>query len=174
VYFIGVNRHLPLYLTDLGYSTTEAGWVATALTALGIVAKLGIGLVADRWPARTALLVNFAIVVVASFLLIGITGTPALVTPFVLAHGIATMAQNVVYPLIVAWCFGTRYLAQIYGVLMLALLPGGTLGPIALGYMYDWLKSYDLAFQVLAGLNLVCFAMLASLRPFSSIAARAR
>ena len=88
----------------------------TEVPAYGI-AKLGIGLVADRWPTRTALLVNFAIVVVASFLLIGIRDDRSLLTPFVLAHGIATMAQNVVYPLIVAWCFGTRYLAPIYGVL---------------------------------------------------------
>ena len=168
VYFIGVNRHLPLYLTDLGYSTTEAGWVATALTATGIIAKLGIGLVADSWPARTALLANFAIVIGASLLLIGIRDDASLLTPFVLAHGIATMAQNVVYPVIVAWCFGTRYLAAIYGVLMLALLPG-TLGPAALGFMYDWLGNYDLAFRILAGLNLVTFAMLAALRPLSSL-----
>jgi sugar phosphate permease len=172
LYFMGVNRHLPLYLTDLGYSKTEAGWVATALTALGVLAKLGIGLVADRWPAKTALLVNFGIVLGASFLLLAIGTNPSLVTPFVIAHGIATMAQNVVYPLIVAWCFGTRYLAPIYGVIMLALFPG-TLGPAALGYMYDWLGSYDLAFQILAGLNLACFAMLAAVRPFSSLERRA-
>jgi MFS family permease len=172
LYFLGVNRHLPLYLTDLGYSRTEAGWVATVLTALGVLAKLGIGLVADRWPAKTALLVNFAIVMLASLLLLGVRTTPALLTPFVIAHGIATMAQNVVFPLIVAWCFGTRYLAAIYGVLMLALLPGGTIGPIALGYMQDALGSYDLAFQVLAGLNLVCFAMLAAVRPLRSRAPR--
>jgi MFS family permease len=169
LYFMGVNRNLPLYLTDLGYSRTEAGWIATAVTALGVLAKLGIGLIADRWPAKTALLLNFGIVVGASFLLLGIGANPALVTPFVIAHGIATMAQNVVYPLIVAWCFGTRYLAEIYGVMMLALLPG-TLGPAALGYMYDWLGSYDLAFQVLAGLNLLSFAMLAAVRPLRSLA----
>ena len=169
VYFIGVNGHFTLYLVDLGYSQTEAGWLATLLTFLGVFAKVGIGLVADRWPAKTALLVNFGVVVGASFLLIGISANPVLVIPFVLAHGIATMAQNVVYPLIVAWCFGTRYLAEIYGMLMLALLPGGAIGPIALGYMNDWLGSYDLAFRVLAGLNLVCFAMLAALRPFSSL-----
>jgi sugar phosphate permease len=174
VYFIGVNGHFTLYLVDLGYSREEAGRLFAELVFLGVVAKVGIGLVADRWPAKIALLVNFAIVVAASFLLLGIGERPGLVRPFVIAHGGATMAQNVVYPLIVAWCFGTRYLAEIYGMLMLALLPGGTIGPIALGYMHDWLGSYDLAFQVLVGLNLLCFALLAAVRPFRSLRARAR
>ena len=56
-------------------------------------------------------------------------------------------------------------MAEIYGVTMLALLPGGVLGPVALGYMHDALGSYDLAFQMLFGLTLVSFAMLAMVRP---------
>jgi nitrate/nitrite transporter NarK len=139
---------------------------------LGVLAKIGVGLIADRWPAKTALLINFGVVVVASFLLLEIGENRGPAHPFVITHGAATMAQNVVYPLIVAWCFGTRYLAEIYGVMMLALLPGGVIGPIALGYMHDGLGSYELAFQVLAGLNLVCFAMLAAVRPFASLRVR--
>ncbi len=77
------------------------------------------------------------------------------------------MAQNVVYPTIVAWCFGTKHMAEIYGVTMLALLPGGVIGPVALGYMHDALGSYDLAFQMLLGLTLVSFAMLAMVRPLT-------
>jgi nitrate/nitrite transporter NarK len=165
---MGVSRHLPLYLVDVGFTQVEAALMIAEVTFLGVLAKIGVGLLADRWPAKTALLVNFAVVVIASLLLLGIKEYRGLAYPFVIAHGLATMAQNVVYPLIVAWCFGTRYLAAIYGMLMLALLPGGLIGPITLGYMHDWLGSYDLAFQVLAGLNLVCFAMLAALRPLAS------
>jgi nitrate/nitrite transporter NarK len=172
VYFLGVNAHFTLYLVDIGFSRVQAGQLLAELVFLGVLAKLGIGLIADRWPAKTALLLNFGLVVIASFLLLGIESDRALVRPFVTAHGLATMAQNVVFPLIVAWCFGTRYMAEIYGMLMLALLPGGTIGPIALGYMHDWLGSYDLAFQVLAGLNLLCFAMLAAVRPFRSLNVR--
>jgi len=168
VYFIGVNAHFTFHMVDVGFSKQEAGQLFAELVFLGVVAKLGIGLVADRWPAKVALLVNFALLLVASVLLVGIEADSGLARPFVLAHGSATMAQNVVFPLIVAWCFGTRYLAEIYGVLMLALLPGGTIGPIMLGYMHDWLGSYQLAFQGLVAVNAVCLAMLVAVRPYRS------
>jgi MFS family permease len=172
VYFIGVNGHFTLHLVDVGFTKREAGQLFAELVFLGVFAKIGIGLIADRWPAKVALLVNFALLIAASILLVGIGDDRDLVRPFVIAHGCATMAQNVVFPLIVAWCFGTRYLAEIYGILMLALLPGGIFGPVLLGYMHDWLHSYQLPFQALVAVNIICFAMLAAVRPFSSLTPR--
>ena len=134
------------------------------MVGIGVLAKLGIGLVADRWHAKISLLVCFAFVVLASVLLLGISATPSLALAFVVIHGLATMAQNVVYPFIVAWCFGTKHMAEIYGVIMLALLPGGVLGPIALGYMHDALGSYDLGFQILLGSTVTSFTLLALVR----------
>ena len=69
-----------------------------------------------------------------------------------------------VTPLIVVHCFGVRSLAQIYGWLMLTLLPGGTLGPIFAGAVRDQTGSYDLAFQTFAGLNLLCVLLLCFVR----------
>ena len=55
-------------------------------------------------------------------------------------------------------------MAKNYGALMLALLPGGVLGPIFAGYVYDLQGSYDLAFQVFAVLNLVGLVALTCVR----------
>ncbi|MFP8875083.1 MAG: hypothetical protein VCB42_11305, partial [Myxococcota bacterium] len=59
---------------------------------------------------------------------------------------------------------GVRYMAQIYGALMLALLPGGALGPIFAAVMHDESGSYTHAFQAFAGLNLVAVLALCFLR----------
>ena len=104
-------------------------------------------------------------IVVAIVLLIGLASAPELALVFVAVHGLATMAQNVVYPTVIAWCFGTKHMAEIYGVMMLALLPGGIVGPVALGYIHDALGSYEVAFRVLLGLTIVSLAMLAAVRP---------
>lgn len=165
MYFIGVNGHLTLYLTDLGMSPLRVALNYGVMVGIGVAAKLGIGLVADRWPAKVSLLVCFAFVILAAGILLAIGDFPQLALPFVAIHGIATMAQNVVYPLIVAWCFGTRHMASIYGVIMLALFPGGTIGPIALGYLHDALGSYDLGFQTLFLITIGCFVMLSFVRP---------
>jgi MFS family permease len=145
-YFISVSAHLTLYLTDLGLSPRAVTLNFAFMIAIGVLSKLGIGMVADRWPPKTALLICFGFVTAASLLLIAVGVDKRLVPLFLVVHGIATMAQNVVYPLMVAHCFGTRYMAEIYGVIMLALLPGGTLGPIYAGYLFDWLGSYTIAF----------------------------
>ena len=60
--------------------------------------------------------------------------------------GFSTAARDVVYPLIITECFGLRNMAPIYGALMVALLPGATIGPVFAAVVYDNLQSYELAF----------------------------
>ncbi|MCE2391898.1 MAG: MFS transporter [Proteobacteria bacterium] len=164
VYFISVTAHLPLYLTDLGLSRPAVASSYGLMVGIGIAAKLGFGLIADRFPPKAAAVGCFAVVSAAAFTLLGLGAEPGLLLPFVLGHGIATMAQNVVYPLIVAHCFGTRYMAEIYGVIMLALFPGGIAGPVFAGYVHDWSDSYQQVFWIYALGTLVSLAMLAAVR----------
>jgi MFS family permease len=162
-YYIGVTSNFVLFLTDQGVSIGRASASFGVTVFLGVTSKIGIGVLADRWPAKTALLVNFSLVALASFLLLGIPRM-GMLPLFILVHGVSTAAQNVVYPMIVAERFGTQNMAKIYGALMVALLPGGVLGPIFAGYLFDIRGSYDLAFQIFAGLNLVGLTALFSVR----------
>ena len=77
-------------------------------------------------------------------------------------HGYAV--RSVLLPLIVTESFGVEHMAQIYGALMFALLPGGALGPIFAARMYDTLGSYQLAFVTFAVLNTVSLALLCLVR----------
>jgi MFS family permease len=153
-YYLAVNQHLVPFLSDLGYSDAEAAAGFSGAVALGIVAKLGIGAIADRVPQRTALIANFALLTLASWLLLGVGVTGALPL-FLVAHGFATAAENVLLPLIVAHCFGVQNLARIYGALMLALAPGGILGPIFAGAVFDRTGEYTIAFVTFAVLNIL-------------------
>ena len=82
---------------------------------------------------------------------------------FVVCYGFATAARDVVYPLIINRCFGERYMAEIYGALMLAL-PGGSLGAIFAARIFDELGSYDVAFTSFAALNVAVVCSLALVR----------
>jgi MFS family permease len=169
-YFIGVQPHVVAYFTDVGIPADRATYGYGASVAMGIVGKLGIGWVGDRWPAGQAMRINFALVLAASLLLIGVRFHPAFLPAYVIVHGVAVAAQNVSYPLIVAHCFGAKHLAEIYGVLMLALAPGGSLGSIFAGYVYDWTGSYDIAFESFAALNAVALLAIFGLRSQAEIA----
>ena len=162
-YYLGVLYHLFAFLSDSGFSDAEAARRFGGAVAVGIVGKLAIGLLADRIPRKAALLVNFGLVTLASWLLLYVD-RPGVLLAFLVIHGFAVAAENVLLPLIVAEAFGVRYMAQIYGALMFALLPGGALGPIFAARVFDTLGSYEVAFWTFAVLNLASLACLAFVR----------
>jgi len=163
-YYLGVNHHLVAFLSDAGFSDASAARQFSAAVAVGIAGKIGMGLVGDRLPARRAALLTFALMALGSVLLLGVGREPRLLPAFLAVHGFTVAAENVMLPLVVVECFGVRHLAQIYGALMLALLPGGLAGPTFAGWVYDRLGSYWPAFAVFAAGNLVAVAALAALR----------
>jgi cyanate permease len=83
---------------------------------------------------------------------------------FLVAHGFATAAENVLLPLVVAECFGLRHMPRIYGALMLTLFAGGALGPILAGAAFDRFGEYRLAFGAFAALNVLALGLLPLLR----------
>jgi MFS family permease len=160
-YFLAMLDHLVLFLTDVGVPDARDHFRNAIL--LGMVSKVSFGWIADRLTAKQAVLLDFGLLAGSSLLLL-LVPQPGLVQVFVVSYGFAAAARDVVTPLIVAHCFGVRSLAQIYGWLMLTLLPGGTLGPIFAGTVHDRTGSYELAFQVFAGLNLLSLILLMLVR----------
>jgi MFS family permease len=168
-YYLGVNHHLVAFLTDQGLSDAEAARRFSAAVAVGIAGKLGIGLLADRLPKQAAIVLNFAVMAAGSIALLFVGSSPGLLPIFLVVHGFTVAAENVLLPAVVAECFGGRHLAQIYGALMLALLPGGMAGNVYAGWAYDVLGSYWIAFATFAVLNVLSVAALVRLRPAANV-----
>lgn len=162
-YFVGMLEHLVLFLTDAGMPREAANAHYSNAIALGIASKIGFGWLADRIPHRAAILLDYGLLTLSSLLLLALP-EPRLVVPFILAYGIATAARDVVTPLMVVHCFGLRSLAPIYGAMMLALLPGGALGPLFAAAVHDRTGSYAPAFATFAALNLLALSSLFFLR----------
>jgi MFS family permease len=174
-YYLGVNNHLVAYLTDEGFSDTTAARHFGYVVAVGIVGKLGIGVVADRLGLRAAVLGTFGALTAGSWLLLYLAAEPAMRPVFLTVHGLTVAAENVLLPLVVVACFGARHMPAIYGALMLALLPGGVVGPLAAGWSFDALGSYRPAFAAFAVGNVVVMAGLAALplaRPLTKMPRR--
>jgi hypothetical protein len=170
LYFLALLDHLVLFLTDVGLPRDAAAAHLSNAIALGIASKLGFGWVADRMRPKSALLLDYGLLTLSSLLLLALPA-PGLVGLFVASFGFATAARDVVTPLIVTHCFGIRSLPQIYGLLMLTLLPGGTLGPIFAGAAHDATGSYALAFGSFAALNALSWLALTQVRDERAAAA---
>ncbi|MCH2170326.1 MFS transporter [Myxococcota bacterium] len=176
---LGLVDHLILYLTDLGHSRVEAAGTLGLALGSGIVAKLGAGAVALRLAPRTALFCN-TLLLAGSLALVPYAHLPGVLAVFGIGFGVTTAARDVLFPLLVSETFGTRYFAQIFGVLTFAFFPGGGLGPLGLARVHDVTGSYSSAFAVCVALvTLAAFALLglpramdtgATRRPLSSSA----
>lgn len=164
VYRLGVNAHLVAYLSDLGASDALAAGGFSVMVGVGIAGKLLAGGFADRVGARAATVANFVLIALASALLLVPVGG-AVLGVFLVVHGFATAAEDVVIPLFVARRFGAENLATVYGLLMLALVPGGTVGPVLAGWIHDTFDSYTLAFSLFAVGNVTAVIALAAVRP---------
>ncbi len=140
---------------------------------LGIVSKIATGIAADRMTARLALLLNYGLLALSSLLLLRIPDAGFLQL-FLVTYGFAVAGRDVVYPLVVAQCFGVRSMPQIYGAMLLVLAPAGSLGAIFPGAIHDWSGSYDLAFSTYAILNLLAVLGLFWIRDESPPAYRGR
>lgn len=164
-YYVGVNHHLVAYLADAGASYGSAARGFGYAVLVGVIGKVGAGHLADRVSVRPALLATFGLLTAGSWLLLALETRPELQPVFLTVHGVTVAAENVMLPLVVARCFGARHLAAIYGALMLALLPGGALGPLVAGWAYDASGSYRVAFTLFAIGNVVALGLLACLQP---------
>jgi predicted MFS family arabinose efflux permease len=163
MYFLAVLEHFVVSLTDTGMPREDAvGWFRLAI-GMGLVSKIAMGLFADRLSAKLAIRVDFAMLTASSLLLL-LVPADGFLQGFVVLFGFSYAARDVVYPLAIADCFGVRYLATIYGALMVVLAPAGTLGPVLAGFCHDQTGSYDAAFAFFAAVNVAVLAALFLLR----------
>jgi MFS family permease len=162
-YFLGVLDCLVLFLTDQGMPRQQATRYFAHAIGLGIASKLLLGLIADRIPHKATILLDYGLLAASSLALLALPDA-APMWVFVGAFGFSTAARDVVYPLIVADCFGVRYMAQIYGALMLVLAPAGALGPIFAAAIHDRFGSYEIAFTTFAVVNTLAVVALCFMR----------
>ena len=124
------------------------------------MSKILLGSLADRISATNAMRFNTGLLFASSIVLLFLP-EHGLLSLFIVVYGFSSTARDVLYPLIVVHCFGVRYMAEIYGVLMLSLL-AGTLGPILAAASRDLTGSYTASFATYAvanGLSLIAVWM---------------
>ena len=150
-YFVAMTDQLVPYLTDSGLSGSQAAGHFRTIVGMGLVSKILLGLLADRISATNAMRFNTGLLFASSIVLLFLP-EHGLLSLFIVVYGFSSTARDVLYPLIVVHCFGVRYMAEIYGVLMLSLL-AGTLGPILAAASRDLTGSYTASFATYAVVN---------------------
>jgi MFS family permease len=145
-----VQVHQTKYLTEIGFSPTDAAWALGFVSLAGIPGQIALGWLSVRigrewvWTAGS---VGFAICY-AALLLLAVTPTPGLLYVMVVSQGMLGYGLTSVVGAIPAEIFQGRHYGSIFGTLMLASIAGGAVGPWLTGALYDYTGSYTLAFWI--------------------------
>jgi MFS family permease len=152
-----VQVHQTKYLTEIGFSPTDAAWALGFVSLVAIPGQIALGWLSDRigrewvWSAGA---LGFAICY-AALLLLATAPTVFLLYVMVVAQGMLGYGLTSVVGAIPAEIFQGRHYGSIFGTLMLSSIAGGAAGPWLTGVLYDHSGSYTLAFWISIGCSVV-------------------
>ena len=148
---VGLATHLVAIFTDTGMSSQAASNCLGLMGGLSIAGRFGFGYAADRFSIRRVFTTCFVLEAsgVCTLLATALVGTKALFA-FVLVYGLTGGGGLVLAPLMVGECFGVKSVGTIFGVLAIAAVVGGAVGPLLAGLIFDATGSYYPAFIIFA------------------------
>lgn len=145
IVFFFFSVHIVAYATDMGITTTSAALILTIFNGISIVGIFFAWPISAKLGSRGALLLLLGLQAVALFLFIRAESLWAfLVLSAVFGFGFG--GTNPLRAEMVPHMFGTRSVGTILGFIAFSWSLGGVIGPFAAAYIYDFSRSYDIAF----------------------------
>ncbi|HEX8056228.1 MAG TPA: MFS transporter [Novosphingobium sp.] len=147
----------------IGFSTTMAAGLISALGLAGISGKVLVATFADRIDRALALTVLYALMPVACLVMHFAHGYSMLVLASALM-GLASGATMPLYLALLADRFGARSLGSANGMVMFGIAVIGALAVRYAGEVYDRTGGYDIMFYSFIGLGLVAAGLMFATR----------
>lgn len=154
-----VATHLPAFLTSEGLSPAVG---ATALALVGffnIIGSFGAGWLGTRFPMKRILTGLYLARAILIMLMMAAPLTPLTASLFGAGLGLLWLGTVPLTSGLVSQIFGARYLATLFGVVMLSHQIGAFLGAWLGGLSYDLTGSYNTVWWMATGLALIAAAL---------------
>ena len=166
--FYIIIAHAVLYATGNNIPLGQAVTIISVLGMAGIAGRVLMGLFADRFGYKQAML-SGAMLVAAAFALL--LGSPDLRMMYAYAclfgfghGGLATMESPMT-----AHIFGMRSHGTILGMVFAGDTLGGAIGPIMAGLIFDNMQNYTLVFEICAVIAVINLLVIFFLRPIAQM-----
>lgn len=153
--FAAVMLHLFSHLQDIGLDSTTAAQVLSITALFAALGKPVIGWLSDFWGAR----VSIWLALTCQFLALLIFSAATTTTTAVFAgclYGFGYSGMSPLRTFAISSTLGSRSFGSASGLLRFAEMPWALMASPIAGLIYDQTGSYQIAFQVLAGLMLFC------------------
>ena len=138
-----IMTHLPGVVAYCSLPPVVGAWSLAVIGFFNIVGSLGIGWAMGRWRAKSLLALLYAAraVIVAVFLVA--PKTEATFLAFAAVLGVTWLSTIPPTGGLVAKFYGPRYMATLFGIVLLSHQIGGFLGAYLGGYAFEATGSYD-------------------------------
>jgi len=154
--FGAVYLHQVPLLTDQGLSVELAALTAGGVGGMGILGRLGFGLLAER-KSTPRLYACCYLMYALGIALLGVSANfdtvPLLL--YVVTFGIAVGGSWALSPLIIGEIFGVRSMGQVFGLLGAVATLGGAVGGTGAGAAFDHTGGYGLVLAVAVALSAI-------------------
>jgi len=158
--------HSVINAIGLGMSPTGAAGIMTAIGGMGVVGRVGVGMLADRFGSKRLLTLQF-VLLACSLFWIAAAGDAWAIFAFGFAFGFAYGGIVPLYSHIVAELFGLRAHGAILGTITFSVGVGSAVGPVFTGYCYDLLGSYMVPFATCGVIAAGAALMTSLVKPLS-------
>lgn len=151
--------HLVPLASDLGARPVQAATIVSAVGLGNLTGRLLAGAISDRWGRLPTLGASLALQVLA-FIGFVLSSDLSLLYPSAIIFGLAYGGAVALFPAIVGDFFGRMSIGALVGFIFAVAGSTGAFGPFIAGYIYDTSGSYETAFLLGAGLNLLGLGVL--------------
>ncbi|MDB5364841.1 MAG: transporter [Rhodospirillales bacterium] len=163
---VALLAHFVPLLIDGGVPAQRAASYASVIGISVVVSRIVVGFLLDRLFAPAVAAVVF-VAAASAFLLLAVGGVGAAL-PAAAILGVALGVEGDVIAYLTSRYFGLRAYGRIFGLVYGAFLVGGALSPLAAGWVFDRLGSYQPALYGGAVLLLAAAALVGTLGRYRS------
>ncbi|WP_185928860.1 MFS transporter [Sphingomonas sp. IC081] len=170
----GVIPNIALFVTDRGFTASEAALVTSTYGISTILGRVLVGWLADRILVSRVAIAFFSLSAFGFALAALFAGTASfpMLLLIALTIGLGFGAESDVIALFIARYFGQRSFGRIYGYMLASFVIGASLGPVLFSFGREQFGSYEapmLIAAIVMSVSALALAGLSRRPPFDAI-----
>ncbi len=146
--------HQVAYIQGLGFSPVVAALTMSMIPGVGIIGRLGFGILALRFSMKSLVISCFVMQLIALLILLT-TKNLTLIYIYAALLGISSGALITATPAFNGAYFGPSHFAQIQGILFAFGITAFAVAPVIAGIIYDAAATYSPVFAIAIACSLV-------------------
>ena len=163
---LGLVVHFVPMLASYDFTAAHAAKLASVIGVFTILARLIIGTLIDRFPAKVIAVIGFLLPLAACTLLLMFDGSQVMAIAIAMLIGASLGAEVDIIAYLSSHHFGARNYGTLFGTITGAISLGIGLGPTAAGLTFDYFESYRPIFFGMLPLIILAVILIATLGPY--------